>query len=81
MIQFILFAFFIIFLFNALAGAAKAPKGAIPTQHVIDVPKVCPPHKWQYHEIKDQEGNTVKWKLACDICGPLKPMGDPARLE
>lgn len=33
--------------------------------------KQCPPHKWQYVEVKDTEGNTVKWKIVCDICGPM----------
>jgi hypothetical protein len=33
--------------------------------------KVCPPHKWRHHEIKDASGNLVHWKLICDLCGPL----------
>jgi hypothetical protein len=33
--------------------------------------KVCPPHKWRHHEIKDSAGNLVSWKIICDLCGPL----------
>jgi hypothetical protein len=45
-----------------------------------DVPKFCPPHKWFYQEVKDLEGKTVKWKMVCEICGPLKPQDGPARV-
>jgi len=38
----------------------------------------CPPHKWQYVEVKDTEGNTVKWNIVCDHCGPLQSQGKPA---
>ena len=48
---------------------------------VEDVKKFCPPHKWRYQEVRDTEGNTVRWRIICDLCGPLKPMGGPARLE
>jgi len=34
----------------------------------------CPPHRWRYHEIKDREGNTLKHTIACELCGPLKPI-------
>jgi len=33
--------------------------------------KVCPPHKWRHHEILDENGNLISWKLVCDICGPI----------
>lgn len=33
--------------------------------------KVCPPHKWRHHEIKDAAGNVIHWKIICDLCGPL----------
>ncbi len=47
---------------------------------IVEVAPVCPPHKWKYQEIKDPEGNTIKYKLICDICGPLKQSDGPARL-
>jgi hypothetical protein len=34
----------------------------------------CPPHKWRYHEIKDKDGATLKHTIACELCGPLKPI-------
>jgi hypothetical protein len=43
---------------------------------IKDVPKNCPPHKWRHQEVKDLNGNTLKWKMVCDICGPLKPIED-----
>jgi len=48
---------------------------------VEEVVKNCPPHKWRHLEVRDTEGNTVKWRLVCDICGPLKPQTGPARAE
>lgn len=39
---------------------------------ISDIKKVCPPHKWQWVEIKDHEGVTHAWKLECELCGPIK---------
>ena len=47
---------------------------------VEDVKKVCPPHKWRYQEVRDTEGNVIRFRIICDICGPLKPSDGPARL-
>ena len=41
--------------------------------------KVCPPHRWRHHEVKDKDGNVEGWRLVCDICGPLKPQELPDR--
>lgn len=41
--------------------------------------KVCPPHKWRHHEVKDKDGNIEGWRLVCDICGPLKEQKLPDR--
>lgn len=78
MMWLLLFLLLGLVIFNAVASSVKPPAG-IP--RIIDVPKNCPPHKWKYHEIKDKEGNTVRWKLACDLCGPLKPIDGSARSE
>jgi hypothetical protein len=48
---------------------------------VEDVKKFCPPHKWRYQEVRNREGETVRWRLICDLCGPLKPSSGPARME
>ena len=48
---------------------------------VEDVEKFCPPHKWRYQEVRDTEGNTVRWRIICDLCGPLKPSDGPARMR
>ena len=60
---------------------AKKNKDKKADYIVEEVTKFCPPHKWRYQEVKDQDGNTVKWKLICDVCGPLKPSAGPARME
>ena len=39
----------------------------------------CPPHKWRHVEIKDNEGNVMKYKLACDLCGPFKMTDEPVK--
>jgi hypothetical protein len=38
----------------------------------VEEVKACPPHKWQYREVKDQHGNILRYKIVCDVCGPLK---------
>jgi len=48
---------------------------------VEDVKKFCPPHKWRYQEVRDPQGNTVRWRIICDLCGPLKPQNGPARVS
>jgi hypothetical protein len=45
------------------------------TRVVIVDRKACPPHKWRWVEIKDHEGETHGWKIECELCGPLKPIG------
>lgn len=58
---------------------AEANKSTqIPT--VINVP-ACPPHKWRHVEIKDQDGNTVRWSMTCDVCGPLRPLDAPKKMD
>lgn len=47
---------------------------------VEDVPKFCPPHKWFYQEVKDTDGKTVRWRIVCELCGPMKPSDGPARM-
>ena len=48
-----------------------------PTNVEIVEVKRCPPHKWNYVEVKDTEGNTVKWKIVCDVCGPMQGYDKP----
>ena len=65
-----------------LAGQQKRLQSDTKAAIVIqDVPKFCPPHKWFYQEVKDLEGKTVKWKMVCEICGPLKPSTGSTRME
>ena len=81
----LLFVFFILFLINAFSARTQGPKdktGFAGTGVVVEnISKNCPPHKWQYVEVRDTEGNTVKWKIVCDLCGPLRPQTGPARVE
>ncbi len=75
------FLLLLIFLFvvAAVSGAAQkadAQKLADLKKEVVeDIKKVCPPHKWFYQEVKDQEGNTHHWRIVCELCGPMKPLG------
>ena len=48
---------------------------------VEDVVKFCPPHKWRYQEVRDTQGNTVRYRIICDLCGPLKPTNGPAKVS
>ena len=52
-----------------VTNAMKRRDGDVPT---VGKPKVCPPHKWRWVEIKDNEGNTLMWRIMCDLCGPPK---------
>lgn len=51
---------------NAKSDAAKA-KG-----EMLKAFGKCPPHKWEWTEIKDHEGVVHAHKLICKVCGPLK---------
>jgi hypothetical protein len=55
---------------------ATTPRKQPAATVIPDWSKRCPPHKWRHQEIKDFEGNTVKWKMVCDVCGPLKQIGE-----
>jgi len=80
----ILFLLFVFFLLNAYAQASRMQQQQAKKQVdfvVEEVVKNCPPHKWRYLEVKDTEGKTIKWRLICDLCGPLKPSAGPARME
>lgn len=72
-------ALLLIVFFFVMASKAASESGKVKLEDVIDVPKVCPPHKWYHHEVKDAEGNFVKWMMVCRVCGPLKPSNGPAR--
>ena len=72
--SFLIFLFLFFMLIKLTSKPSKIPA-------IIERAKVCPPHKWRYHEVKDLNGNTVMWKLACDLCGPLKSQNDQPRQE
>jgi hypothetical protein len=75
---FVLLLIFVLLLLNTFLKAVKTQQ----TSFVIEpIAKNCPPHKWRYQDIRDTEGNLVKWTMVCDICGPLKPSKGPARME
>jgi hypothetical protein len=68
---------FVLIVFAALFMMARSiGPNKLPTTIVV---KACPPHKWRHIEIKDQNGNTVKWTMVCDVCGPLRPLDAPDR--
>lgn len=33
--------------------------------------KICPPHKWSWDSIKDDNGEHQMWRMVCQHCGPL----------
>ena len=87
----ILFIFLLVVLFAAsfnsgrkLAALQKQKDqdpAAVKSVVIEDVPKFCPPHKWFHQEVKDQEGATVRWRIVCEICGPIKLSSGPARTQ
>jgi hypothetical protein len=87
MIGFVFFLLVMVIVVGNISAAMKLSKQKVEKDDkgedfiVDDTPKFCPPHKWRYQEVRNSEGVTVKWKLICDICGPLKPSNGPARME
>jgi hypothetical protein len=77
--------FFLVFMLILVSNIIKSSKMQERQKKgdflVEEVVKNCPPHKWRHLEVKDTEGNTVRWKMVCDLCGPLKPASGPARME
>lgn len=39
---------------------------------IIKKEKKCPPHKWGWQEMVDQDGNKLGERIVCAHCGPLK---------
>jgi hypothetical protein len=76
MILLFLILFFLVMLGSAASASTRLPPKKEEGQaHVItEIKKECPPHKWHYQEVKDQEGNTLRWRVVCDVCGPMKPL-------
>ena len=72
----VLMMFFVIVVLPVIA-ALLAPKRDLNTAAVItETKKACPPHKWHYQEVKDQDGNTLRWRIVCDVCGPMRPLDE-----
>jgi hypothetical protein len=63
-----------IFALMVLLEASRMKQVEGPKPAVV-VPR-CPPHEWQWVEIYDEEGNVLKSKIVCDLCGPLKPINE-----
>ena len=62
-----------------LRAMAKPP---LTKQEMLSkLEKVCPPHKWRYDELKDEQGKVVRTRIVCDYCGPLKPLDVPERMD
>ena len=66
----------LVFIVVAISEARSMARG-VKQEPVVpkEIVKNCPPHKWHYTEVKDKEGNVSNGKIACALCGPLKPMG------
>ena len=58
----------LLLLFALRFVATAANKAGVITSADVGL---CPPHKWKPVEIKDKDGNTVRWTMVCDLCGPL----------
>lgn len=50
--------------------ATNMEKKSIESTLIINKQK-CPPHKWRWQEIIDQDGNRQGERIVCDVCGPL----------
>jgi len=60
-----------------IASALSSHKVNSELEPEIVPVKQCPPHQWSYHEVKDTEGKTVKWRLVCAVCGPMQSQERP----
>lgn len=47
--------------------SADRQQEAVPNQIVVEK-KVCPPHKWEWQEIVDQNGTPHDARLICKVC-------------
>jgi hypothetical protein len=71
-----LILFMLVFLFASAVNRASKIKISTTHEEILPADPVCPPHKWFYKEIKNELGEVVKWKMVCEICGPLKPLNN-----
>jgi hypothetical protein len=75
--EIIIILIIVVFIAASMNASAEAQRNKDAL--VREFKKVCPPHKWRYDEIKDHEGVTHAWRMACDHCGPLKQIDDGPR--
>lgn len=83
--EFLVIIAFIVFvsLLNSITTPTTNNKNTI-TQ--TDIKKVmqerwCPPHKWKYEEVKSSSGEIASTRIVCELCGPLKPLNQPERMD
>lgn len=73
---FLVILFIVATISNAVHKVEAEKLTNLKKEVVQDIKKVCPPHKWFHQEIKDREGNTHSWRIVCELCGPMKSLGD-----
>jgi hypothetical protein len=65
---------FLLFLLLGLFLMSFLPKPPdMNGKHIAQREKRCPPHKWLWQEIIDQDGVKQGERLICEHCGPLRP--------
>lgn len=60
-------------LYLIMTTAAPKPTGKMENGKFIKVTTIknCPPHKWKWVDLIDQDGVKQGEQLVCELCGPL----------
>lgn len=70
----LIFLAIMLFAIYLIVTTAATPQTKVNNGKVIKVikEKFCPPHKWSWVDMVDQDGKKVGEKMICKICGPLQ---------
>ena len=50
-----------------------APKPQDVNEYIVKK-KECPPHQWEWVELKDETGEIQGHRMVCKLCGPLSKL-------
>lgn len=67
----------LLMLFIFLLVVMSAPKPAEVDELLRASKKQCPPHKWGYQKVLNEDGTVDREHIVCANCGPLRPYTRP----
>lgn len=77
--EFLLYIILGIIVLNIAAAMAENVKPN--KQDMLRKLGYCPPHKWKFIDVKNENDEVIATTIVCELCGPIKPMDTPDRMD